>query len=368
MTPAVPFADLRPHDDNEIRSAFDRVLARGWFVLGPELESFEDEFARASGARFAVGVANGTDAMALLLRAAGIGPGDEVIVPAMTAGYTALAVLASGAVPLIADVDPGTLTLDAADCEAKMTPRVKALVPVHLYGHPADLDPLRALASRRALALVEDCCQAHLATYKGAPVGTAGVGGAFSFYPTKNLAALGDAGAVITNDRGIADRIRRLRNGGQEPRHHHIEPGVNSRLDEVQAAVLRVRLRRLPSNTERRREIGRLYRRCLSEVVQPLPETDPGHVYHLFPVRSERRDALQKHLGTAGIETLIHYPMSLPTQRAFHPYAPSPCPRAAAAAAELLSLPLHPGLSEDQVNRVVAAVNAFGTPAGQASA
>lgn len=369
MTPPVRFVDLRPHDEaDDIRSAFDRVLSRGWYILGPELESFEDEFARASGARFAVGVANGTDAITLLLRAAGIGPDDEVIVPALTAGFTALAVLAAGATPVIADVEPGTLTLDAADCEARITPRVKAVVPVHLYGHPADLDPLRALASRHSLALVEDCCQAHLATYKGAPVGTGGVGGAFSFYPTKNLAALGDAGAVITNDRGVADRIRRLRNGGQDPRHHHIEPGLNSRLDELQAAVLRARLRRLPSATNRRRYIGRLYRGGLPPFVRLLPERDAGHVYHLFPVRSPDRNALQAHLAAAGIETLIHYPMSLPAQRAFEPYASSPCPSAEAAAAELLSLPLHPGLSDDQVNRVIAAVAAFGTPAGPSAA
>jgi dTDP-3-amino-3,4,6-trideoxy-alpha-D-glucose transaminase len=360
VSPALPFLDLHPHEDaGELRQAFDRVLARGWYILGPELEAFEDEFARASGARFAVGVGTGTDAITLLLRAAGIGPGDEVIVPALTAGFTALAVLAAGAVPVIADVDPDTLTLDADDCETRMTERVRALLPVHLYGHPADLDRLRAFASRHSLALVEDCCQAHLATCRGLPVGTTGVGGAFSFYPTKNLAALGDAGAVITNDPVVADRIRRLRNGGQEPRHHHVESGVNSRLDELQAAVLRVRLRRLASATDRRRAIGQLYRRRLSTVVRVPPVRDEGHVYHLFPVRTWRRDALQAHLRAAGVETLVHYPIALPDQRAFGRFAPAPCPEASAAAHELLSLPLHPGLSDEQVIQVADAVNRF---------
>ena len=363
----LPFLDLRPGEDGaEVRDAIARVLARGWFVLGPEVEAFEREFAEASGARHAVGVGNGTDAIALLLRAAGIGHGDEVLVPALTAGFTALAVLQAGASPVIVDVDPGTLTLDPRACEACMTPRVKALVPVHLYGHPADLDGLHSFARRHSLFLVEDCCQAHLATSNGAPVGTRGVGGAFSFYPTKNLGALGDGGAVITDDADVADRVRTLRNGGQRERHHHETAGVNSRLDELQAAILRARLARLPGWTSHRRALAQTYRRLLPATVQPLPERDPGHVYHLFAVRSRERTSLQQHLRNVGIETLVHYPVSLADQKAFVPCTPRPCPVATAAANEVLSLPLHPGLTESDVQRVADAIASF-QPSGRRS-
>jgi len=229
-----------------------------------------------------------------------------------------------------------------------------------LYGHPANTPALKAVADRHALALVEDCCQSHLATQGGrTPVGTIGSAGAFSFYPTKNLGALGDAGAVLTNDAPFAARVRRLRNGGQTDRYHHAEPGVNSRLDEIQAAILRVRLAHLPGLTARRRELAALYRRLLPPVVAAIHERDPGHVYHLFPVRSVERDALQAHLGTAGVETLIHYPMPLPKQEAFAAYAPRDCPVATRAAAELLSLPLHPRLNAAHVTRIAETIGAF---------
>src|SRR5215510_6514944 len=210
VTPeSVPFIDLRPgEDDAAVRAAIDRVVTSGWFILGPEVEAFEAEFAAASRAAHAVGVGNGTDAIALLLRAIGVTRGDEVILPALTAGYTALAVLLAGATPVFADVEPETLTLDPAACEAAITPRTVAIVPVHLYGQPADMSALTAIAARRSLAIVEDCCQAHLATCAGTAVGTLGAGGAFSFYPTKNLGALGDGGAVISNDGSIAAQVR----------------------------------------------------------------------------------------------------------------------------------------------------------------
>ncbi|MBI4265531.1 MAG: DegT/DnrJ/EryC1/StrS family aminotransferase [Acidobacteria bacterium] len=356
----MPFIDLRPGDDAaDVRAAIERVLARGWFVLGPEVEAFEAAFAAASGARHAVGVASGTDAVALLLRAAGIGRGDEVIVPAMTAAYTALAVVSIGARPIFVDVDPERLTLDPDACAAAVASRTKAIVPVHLYGQPADLAGVGRVADRHGLALVEDCCQAHLATCQGVPVGTRGTGGAFSFYPTKNLGALGDGGAVLTNDAAVAHRVRILRNGGQTDRYHHVEAGINSRLDEIQAAVLRERLSRLPRLTARRRELAAFYRRHLTDAVIPVRECDPGHVYHLFPVRSARRDALQAHLRTAGIETLIHYPVALPGQQAFAAFAPADCPVAARAARELLSLPLHPRLADADAARVADAVGAF---------
>lgn len=358
--PTLPFVDLRPGEDvAEIRAAIDRVIARGWFVLGPEVEAFEQEFAAASGARHAVGVATGTDAITLLLRAAGIGPGDEVIVPAMTAAYTGLAVIAAGARPVFADVEAGRVTLDPSACAAAVTSKTKAIVPVHLYGQSADMGALQRVAQRHSLLVVEDCCQAHLATTAGVPVGTTSAGGAFSFYPTKNLGALGDGGAVVTNDASMADRIRRLRNGGQADRYHHVEAGINSRLDEIQAAVLRAKLPGLAGATARRRALAAAYRRLLPPSLVTVPEIDAGHVYHLFPVRSPERDALQGHLRSMGVETLIHYPVALPQQPAFLVFSPGDCPYAARAAAEVLSLPLYPRLDESDITRVANATRAF---------
>jgi dTDP-3-amino-3,4,6-trideoxy-alpha-D-glucose transaminase len=356
----LPFIDLTPgEDDDAVREAIDRVVTRGWFVLGPEVDAFETEFAVACGARHAVGVGNGTDAIALALRALDIGPGDEVIIPAMTAAYTGLAVMASGARPVIVDVDAETLTIDSGACAAAVTPRTRAIVPVHLYGQPADMDAIRSVASRHSLAIVEDCCQAHLATDHGIAIGTRSDAAAFSFYPTKNLGALGDGGAVITGNEALAARIRRLRNGGQQERARHVEAGVNSRLDDLQAAVLRARLPFLTGWTARRRELGALYRRTLPASVRTIHERDAGHVYHLFPVRTPERRALQTHLAAAGIETVIHYPVALTKQPAFAA-CPSPdCPVAIAAAEELLSLPISPRLADADVVRVAEAVAAF---------
>jgi dTDP-4-amino-4,6-dideoxygalactose transaminase len=357
---SVPFLDLHPSDDAAaVRAAIDRVIDRGWFVLGPEVDAFEAEFARASGARYAVGVGSGTDAITLLLRAAGVEAGDEVIVPALTAAFTGLAVVAAGARPVFADVEDGRLTLDPASCRARLTPRTRAIVPVHLYGQAADLEALRALADDHGVALIEDCCQAHLATCGGRPVGTFGRGGAFSFYPTKNLGALGDGGAIVTDDAAIADRVRRLRNGGQSDRYHHLEPGVNSRLDVLQAALLRARVPRLGAATARRRALAAEYRRQLPSWIAPIAERDAGHVYHLFAVRTGERDALQQHLRDAGVDTLIHYPVPLPEQPAFASFEPEDCPVAARAVRELLSLPLHPRLDEAAVAYVANAVAAF---------
>lgn len=352
---------LTPGEDaSEIRAAIDRVLTRGWFILGPELEAFEAEFAAASGARHAVGVGNGTDAIALTLRALGIGPGDEVITTPLSAAFSALAILMAGATPVFADIDPDRLTIDPAAVEAAITPRTAAVLPVHLYGQAADLTRLGAIASRHDLVLVEDACQAHLATCEGRPVGTIGAAGAFSFYPTKNLGALGDAGAALTNDASLADRLKRLRNGGQTDRYHHPEFGVNSRLDEMQAAILRARLQRLPAWTARRRELGRRYRAQLADAAISVPgEHDPGHAYHLFPVRASDRDAFMTHLASQGIGSLIHYPIPIPRQLAFAAEPPSSCPVADRVCREICSLPLHPHLSNDDADRVAAAARAW---------
>ena len=356
----LPFVDLHPADDAmAIRAAIERVVASGWYILGPEVEQFETEFASACGARFAVGVGSGTDAIALALRALDIGPGDEVIVPALTASFTAMAVIACGARPVCVDVDRNTLTIDPGACAQAITSRTRAVVPVHLYGQPAEMNGVRRVADQHALAIVEDCCQAHLATEHGVPVGTRADAAAFSFYPTKNLGALGDGGAVVTGNAKLAERIRRLRNGGQSDRYQHLEPGVNSRLDELQAAVLRARLPLLPRWTARRRELAAVYRRELPSSVHTIEERDPGHVYHLFPVRVPERDLLRAHLAAAGIETLIHYPTSLTEQPAFAAYESPPCPVAAEASRTLLSLPLHPRLGDADVTTVAREVGVF---------
>lgn len=357
----IPFLRLTPGEDNaDVRAAVDRVIARGWFVLGPELDAFEREFAAATSGQHAVGVGTGTDALAIALRALGIGPGDEVITSPLSAAYSALAVMMAGARPVFADIDPERLTLDPAGAEAAITPRTAAILPVHLYGQPADMVALSAVAERRGLAIVEDCCQAHLATCAGRPVGSFGAAAAYSFYPTKNLGALGDGGALTTRDPALAARARRLRNGGQTDRYHHGEFGVNSRLDELQAAVLRARLDWLPSWTTRRRALARRYRLGLasSDIIDVPPELDAGHVYHLFPIRSAARDTLQARLRAAGIETLIHYPVPIPRQPALANERPADCPTASHVCAEILSLPLYPSLPDDAIDRVADAIQA----------
>jgi dTDP-3-amino-3,4,6-trideoxy-alpha-D-glucose transaminase len=356
----IPFLALAPQADRtEIEAAIRRVLDRGWFILGPELEAFEQELAAASGTADAVGVATGTDALALTLRALGIERDDEVITTPLSAAYTALAIMMAGARPVFADIDRVRLTIDPTAVEAAITPRTRAIVPVHLYGQPADMLALADIAHRHDLALVEDCAQAHLATCAGKPVGSFGAAGALSFYPTKNLGALGDAGAIITNDRALADRLRRLRNGGQTTRYHHETFGVNSRLDELQAAILRERLRRLPEWTTRRRALGALYRRSLvNSAVEVPPLADAGHVYHLFPVLSPARDRIRANLDGQGIETLIHYPVPITRQGALTSQRPADCPIADRVCAEVFSLPLHPQLTDASVQRVAEALKA----------
>jgi dTDP-4-amino-4,6-dideoxygalactose transaminase len=357
----IPFLSLKPSEDRPlIDEAIKRVLDRGWFILGPELETFEQEMAQASGTAAAVGVATGTDALALTLRGLGIGPGDEVVTSPLSAAYTALAIMMAEARPVFADIDPDRLTIDPRAIEAAITSRTAAIMPVHLYGQAADMTAILAIAARHNLAVIEDCAQAHLARSEGRQVGTMGVAGALSFYPTKNLGALGDAGAVITNDQQLADRVKRLRNGGQTARYQHDEFGVNSRLDEVQAAILRARLSLLPAWTERRQALGRRYRAALS--AQPIdgvrvpPLADQGHVYHLFPVLSPEREAVRERLHGRGVETLVHYPIPIPRQKALATEDPSDCPVANRVCNEVFSLPLYPQMSDAMVDEVVAAM------------
>jgi dTDP-4-amino-4,6-dideoxygalactose transaminase len=356
--------DLKPLHERlrgEFAAAVWRVLDRGWYILGPEVEAFEAAFAAYHGPGLhAVGVANGTDAIELALRATGVGPGDEVITVAHTAVATVCAVERAGAKPVLVDVDPVTCTIDPAAVRAAITPRTRAVVPVHLYGHPADMPALLEVARPANLLVVEDCAQAHGARLGARPVGTFGHLAAFSFYPTKNLGALGDGGAVLTDDPALAGRARRLRNYGQTDRYHHAERGVNSRLDELQAALLGVGLAYLDEhNAERRRLAGRYLNRL--EGVTLSPER-PGahHVYHLFVVRHPRRDWLRQRLHALGVGTLIHYPIPAHLQPAYADlgYRPGSLPATERAAAEVLSLPLYVGLTDAEVDHVCAAVRA----------
>jgi dTDP-3-amino-3,4,6-trideoxy-alpha-D-glucose transaminase len=360
MSGTIPFLNLRLGEDAAtVQAAIQRVIERGWYILGPELSAFEDEFAAATGAAHAVGVGTGTDAIALLLRALGVGPGDEVITAPVSAAYSALAIQMAGATPVFADLDDRRMTLDPRAAEAAITPRTKAILPVHLYGQPADLSAFKALCERHHLLLVEDACQSHLATSAGQPVGSFGAGAAYSFYPTKNLGALGDGGAITTNDPALAGRLKRLRNGGQADRYLHQEFGVNTRLDEMQAAILRARLAFLPAWTARRRALASRYRAALAgSRINVPPECDPGHVYHLFVVRSAKRDETRAALAARGVETLIHYPIALPQQPAFAALHPADCPNATRLANEVFSLPLYPQMNERDVDAVADAVRA----------
>jgi dTDP-4-amino-4,6-dideoxygalactose transaminase len=267
-----------------------------------------------------------------------------------------------GARPVFADIDPHRLTISPAAIDAAVTPRTAAILPVHLYGQPADMGAIMAVAQARGLAVVEDCCQSHLATFEGRPVGSFGVAAAYSFYPTKNLGALGDGGAITTSDTALAARLTRIRNGGQTDRYHHGEMGVNSRLDEMQAAILSARLPRLAGWTAARRAHAATYRALLAGAgLEVPPECDAGHVYHLFPVLSARRDALRAALLADGIETLIHYPVPIPRQPALQAQAPAMCPEADRVCARVLSLPMYPDISEADVHLVMEAIRRLGS-------
>jgi len=346
-------ADLRRRLD----AAYARVMDSGWVVLGPELEAFEAEFAAYCGAGHAVGVGNGLDALALTLRAAGIGPGQEVIVPSHTFAATWLAVEMAGARPVAAVVDSDTYTLTAGAAEAVLTDRTAAILPVSLYGHPADMDPLRALCDARGLFLLEDGAQSHGARYRGRVTGASADATAFSFYPSKNLGAIGDGGAVVTSDPALAERLRMLRNYGSRVKYAHEIGGVNSRLDELQAAFLRERLRTLDQANTARRGIARAYGRGLAQTRAILPTEAEWahHVWHLFVVRIGDRDAVQARLKAAGIETLIHYPIPCHLQPCFAHlgYRAGDFPLAEQLADEVLSLPLWPGMSDADVATVI---------------
>lgn len=361
----VPFVDFRNAIQNnrqEILDAVARVVDSGNVILGSETVAFEEDFAGFCGAKHCVGVGNGLDALSLTLRAAGIGQGDEVIVPSQTFIASWLAVSHVGAVPVPVEIDPQTYTLDPNRIEAAVTERTRAIMPVHLFGHMSDMDAIMDIAARRDLFVLEDAAQAHGAEYKGRRAGTIGHAAGFSFYPTKNLGALGDGGAITTNDDKIADNVRRLRNYGSTKKYHHDVVGFNSRLDEMQAAVLRVKLQSLEAENDRRRAAAKMYRDLLGQtdnVVLPIEAEWTRHVYHLFVVMTNRRDALSEHLKAAGCASLIHYPITPRASGAYAEHAIAPQPVADHLAKTALSLPMWPDITADQIRHVTDAIKAF---------
>lgn len=339
----------------QIREATNRVLKSGWFILGGESEEFEREFSAYVGAVHGVAVNSGSDALYLVLRALGVGDGDEVITVSHTFISTADAIVRNGARPVFVDVDPETYCMDVSQIESAITDRTKVILPVHLYGHPAQMDEIVAIAGRYDLAVVEDACQAHGAEYKNRRVGGLVRAGCFSFYPTKNLGAYGDGGIILTSDDELAEKLKLLRNYGQVRKYHHDLIGVNSRLDEIQAAILRVKLRYLDVWNERRRDVARLYNELLADsaVVCPAEKDYARHVYHQYVIKCDQRDRLQQHLLANNIQTLIHYPIGIHSQRAYKGYAGSVrLPVTEQTCEHVLSLPLYPTLSHEQVSMV----------------
>lgn len=362
----IPFAELKSQTanlHNELIAAMEEVLASGWFVLGRQLAAFEEEFAGWVGVPHAVGVASGTEAIQLALTAVGVRPGDDVITQANTCIPTICGIVAAGARPVLADIDPATFTLDPASLARALTPRTRAIVPVHLYGHACAMDPILEFAADHGLKVVEDCAQATGTLYHGCKCGALGDAAAFSFYPTKNLGALGDGGAVLTRSDAVAAELRMLRNYGEERRYYHSTPGINSRLDELQAAILRVKLKRLDEWIEARRERAAHYRRRLEglPVVPPVEAPSTRHSYHLYVIRTAHRAALQEHLAACGVATLIHYPVPVHRQPAYAqlPWPQGGFPNAERACDEVLSLPMYPELPLDAIARVAAAIASF---------
>ncbi|MHB1162275.1 MAG: DegT/DnrJ/EryC1/StrS family aminotransferase [Chloroflexota bacterium] len=361
----IEFNDLKPQHRalrGEIRSAVDGVLEGGWFVLGQQGEAFEREFADYCGVAHCVGVGSGTEAIHLALLACGVQPGDDVVTVSLTAVPTASAISFAGARPVFVDVDPRSFTMDPDRLEAAITPRTKAILPVHLYGQMADMDPILEVGRRHGIPVIEDACQGHGAEYRGRRAGSMGAMAAFSFYPTKNLGACGDGGAVTTDDPELADRLHLLRNYGQRKRYFHESKGFNSRLDEMQAAILKAKLPHLNRWNETRRAKAALYDSLLKGgVIRPL-EADYGrHVYHLYVIRSPRRDELQRFLADRGIGSLIHYPVPVHLQEAYRDLGVprGALPATERCAGEVLSLPLYPELPDEQIAEVAEAINQF---------
>jgi dTDP-4-amino-4,6-dideoxygalactose transaminase len=364
----VPYLDLKAQYRSikpEIDAAIARVLESSQFVLGSEVAGFEQDFAAYCGTAECIALNSGTSALHLALLAAGVAPGDEVITVPFTFVASVAAILYAGARPVLVDIDPDTFTMNPAAIEAAITPRTKAILPVHLYGHPADMDPILEVARRRGLVVIEDAAQAHGAKYKGRPAGSLGDIACFSFYPTKNLGAYGEGGAVTTSSAEHARKIRMLRDWGQDRKYHHLLRGYNYRMEGLQGAILRVKLRHLEPWTEARRTIAAKYNQLLadSEVERPSEMPWARHVYHVYTLRTDDRDALQAALQEKGIQTGIHYPVPVHLQPAYAElvHTPLALPQAEKAAAEVLSLPLYPEMTDDQIQRVTQALTSLAT-------
>jgi dTDP-4-amino-4,6-dideoxygalactose transaminase len=363
MIPHVELKTQYLEIEAEVRAAIDEVLESAWYILGKQGQAFEDEFAAYLGAARCVGVGSGTEAIHLALLAVGVRPGDEVITVANTCVPTVSAIAFTGARIVLADIDADTMTMSPTSLKMAITARTKAIVPVHLYGHPCDMDAILAVAERRGIPVVEDCAQAHGALYKGRPCGVFGAAAAFSFYPTKNLGAYGDAGAVATNDPALAERVKKLRNYGEETRYHHSIKGFNSRLDEMQAAILRVKLKHLDRWNDARRARAARYSGLLADTPLRLPaeQSWARHNYHLYAVRSAQRDALAAWLREHAIGALMHYPIPVHLQEGYRDlgYSEGDFPESERACREELSLPLYPELSFEALEQVATTVCAF---------
>ena len=362
----VPYVDLKAQYHtikSEIDAAIARVLESSQFVLGEEVAGFEHDFAAYCGATDCIALNSGTSALHLALLAAGIGPGDEVITVPFTFIASVAAVVYTGARPVLVDIDPRTFNMNPAAIESAITPRTKAILPVHLYGHPADMDPIMDIARRHNLIVIEDAAQAHGAKYKGRPVGTIGDIGCFSFYPAKNLGAYGEGGAVTTNNPEYARTIRILRDWGQDRKYHHLLRGYNYRMEGFQGAILRVKLRHLERWTETRRSIAKTYDAQLAECGLQLPEEMPWarHVYHVYTLRTDDRDALQAALQAEGIQTAIHYAIPAHLQPAYADlgYLQGSLPESERASQEVLSLPIYPEMPGDHIQKVSQALVAI---------
>ena len=349
---------------DDMLSAVSRVFESGWYVLGNEVEQFEKEWAKACNVKHAIGVGNGMDAMEIILRAMDVGPGDEVITTSMTAFATVLAILRSGATPVLADIHPDTGLLSMESVSRCISPRTRAVVLVHLYGQVRNMHEWQAFCTDNKINLIEDCAQSHIANSDGKFAGSFGVGGAYSFYPTKNLGTPGDGGALVTNCSELAFQAKRLRNYGQSERYHHPEVGMNSRLDEMHAAILRVRLNWLREFTERRREIAGMYMEGIKNSKISLmskPQSKAAHVYHLFVILTPNRERLMDYLKERGVSTLIHYPIPIHMQNPCIGFKrdPNGLPHTESHANQCLSLPCHPQMIDEQVQVVVESINKF---------
>lgn len=362
----VPFVSFKPLEkelDSQLRAAFDRVLENSWYIDGKEDKAFEDAFAIYCDCKYCVGNGNGLDALMLSLKALGITDGDEVIVPSNTFIATALAVTYTGATPVFVEPDIRTYNIDPARIEEKITGKTKAIMPVHLYGQPCDMDPIMEIAKKHNLYVIEDCAQAHGATYKGKVIGSFGDAAGFSFYPGKNLGALGDAGATVTNNEELAKKIRALGSYGSDYKYHHIYKGNNSRLDELQAAFLSAKLPLMDKVSENRRAIAKRYMEGItnSKIILPFVPEYAVPVWHVFAVRTENRDALAQHLADRGIGTNKHYPIPMHLQECYKDLgiAEGSLPIAEEISATELSLPMYYGMTDAEIDYVIDAVNAF---------